>query len=536
MTLAIASAQESGAVEKIDWQTNIVGSWQIDYEATAELWKGTFLEDSVDTLPMMPIFTPNLDFAASDVGFDGVPNRFQFLVKQFDSESKRLTLELEHDGRTWSMQFQVKNPDLLVLSVPATAIGPLELAYKRQSASPTLEKNNPLNAIAGEWRLDEALSKAVWKIQVPPQFLTKYSADTLRHIKKFETVRFDPFTIFYDGDQTAEPVELGISNEQTIKGRTGFYSQTAVEINVLSENMIQLSDSRRQLFAIYTRNKQRERSSNPFPDQFPVNAVANSFLQFYSPEMQPPLDDMVAPIGIDGSVEIEGLTLERKRAAVAVVHADITNMSIDLFVDVQASFQHQSGGFLIRMNELRDIKDSTGLVLTTDNRRSRIEMLRVPVSAREFCNKRDGRSGPVVGFVLDAPALGATEIQQLAGELEVFEYSTRLIRFEDVRGRVGKKLEHPLLTGLELKVDVKDGRFPELELSGNDEVRNRIRNWHVVSDTGQLLQSSSEGRNGNGISKGFSQPIPKNIALWLEITDLDPGQKFPFDFRNIKFP
>ena len=86
--------------------------------------------------------------------------------------------------------------------------------------------------------------------------------------------------------------------------------------------------------------------------------------------------------------QIPAASLE-KYSVDAVAHADITNMQINLFIDVQSPNQSHIGGFLVRMNDLQAIKDNTGKLLSTDARRERIEMLSVPVKANEFNNKRD---------------------------------------------------------------------------------------------------------------------------------------------------
>ena len=535
---ATAIAQDESPPKKVDWHQEIVGTWKMDIAATEKIWNSTGLKDSVESLRMLPLAPAKLDFSLDKVGFEHVPNRFGFQLKEVDLNKKTfLLLELFQADRLSTLQFQVLGPDTLVLDVPASVFGPIEIVYQRQAANPLGMADNPLLRLEGEWKFNESLSKSMWEKLVPAASLETYSLDTLQQIKKFASIRFDHTTVYYDGDQTAELVGVAASNNRTILLRTTLHEANGIEVNIISGDLIQVGDGRRRLLAIYERNKPQLSTELPLRKRFPTNNIAQSFLRGYLLEKREPLDDRSEAIGIDGAIEVNELAIERRRAADAVVNADITNMHISLFIDVQSPNHHHNGGFLVRMNDLQAINDNTGKLLSTDARRKDIDMLRVPVLANEFHNKRDGRSGPSVSFRLDAPALGATEIEQLTGEIEVFKFTSRFIKFENLHGLVGSQLQHALLDGLDIRPGIKSGPDdPRVTLTGNDEVQNRILSWHVIKENGEVMTPSSHGGYEDKIAMGFSERIPQNVALWLEVVDMEPGRKFPFNFRGIKFP
>lgn len=149
-------------------------------------------------------------------------------------------------------------------------------------------------------------------------------------------------------------------------------------------------------------------------------------------------------------------------------------------------------------------------------------------------NKPGGGQGPVVEFVIDAPATGAISLVELAGEFEVAPYSTRLIVFRDLRSHVGKELSHPLLPDLTFKPMIKDDRFPELRLEGIPTREDRINYWSVTSEDGLPINPTSWG--GNNHSQGFNQPLPDKFDLWMEVLEVGPSQRIKFKFENIVLP
>ena len=136
------------------------------------------------------------------------------------------------------------------------------------------------------------------------------------------------------------------------------------------------------------------------------SALIRTFATIYEKRILPPLEDRVKTKYIDNTVEINGINIERRFAADAVDYADITNMSIEFFVDTGFS-NRICDGQRIKISSLNPIVDDTGKLLLTKNRRQGIYHLAGYQRARGFNTKRDGRSGVNFSIRLDAPAIGA---------------------------------------------------------------------------------------------------------------------------------
>lgn len=86
-------------------------------------------------------------------------------------------------------------------------------------------------------------------------------------------------------------------------------------------------------------------------------------------------------------------------------------MTVGLFAFKELKHFGMHPKYHLQLNRLDDIVDNTGKKLLTVQRLAAIESLQRFVIGNEMWNS-DGKSGPVIRFKLEAPALGATSIKK----------------------------------------------------------------------------------------------------------------------------
>lgn len=508
------------------------GRWTLDFGKTAELLKKLDAFEGPPDPETISFLAPNpLKFTAEGSEVGEHSSTFETEFRQGDAPDQ-ITVELSDGQRRFQLQLINVEADSLQLLSPTTPLGPMVFAYKRIRPLVAPDPVNSLAKLGGTWSLDPELSQALWDTLEPADAVKNY-LDVLRpQLSKMSTLRIEGSTFLFEPGRTAEPYRLARENGPTLNLLSSLDPQFRAEVSILSENLIQLADERRRLYAVFKRT-----GSDAIADPvvFLPNELA-SFVGYYTFDVRPQLPDRVPPIGIDGRVEIERLDVHRVRAAEAVKHADITNMRVELFLDLKSFPPHMEGGHLIRLVELSDIRDDSGKLLLTDTRRKGIDMLHRPFKPQSFNTKRDGRQGPKVDFVIDAPAIGANSLVQLSGEFEVAPYATRLIVFRDLRSQIGMALSHPLLPDVTFRPRIDDGEFPYLEMNSNLQEDDRIDEWSltVMSEDGFRINPMSHG--GGVLRQGFAQPLPQKIDVWLEVLDVGPSERIKFRFENVVLP
>ena len=428
------------------------------------------------------------------------------------------------------IQFAAKDIDTLVLDLPATILGPMQIVYSRAEALEKGLPDSPLAKLVGDWKLEEDLTSKMLEKTISPEAIKNYLSVAADEQSK--TLQITYSYILYS-DQTFEPWVIKVHEDSKVLLQSTYRPQNNIEINKISDDLIQIADSRKRLFAVYSRGDDEKVKAEVLP-KFPENRVARSFLSIFAPRPARVRKDLAPRIGIDGNVEILEIDVERRQNADAVVDADIINMSVDLFLSSEIKHLSVMGGYLIDLKKLDDIYDDRGKLLSPIRRRDSIRFLNSPTRPRTTLNRNDGRTGPSFSMQLDAPELGATEIKRIAGEVQLIAYEPRLIRFENVGQRQGKPLEHPLLEGMDVRPKIKNGRFPEFALEVNQKAKKMILDWYLVTAKGEKLRSSSIGEGGGEVTKGFRSPIPKDVTLVIETVLTKSSQTMPFEFNNIK--
>ncbi len=508
------------------------GRWTIDFRKTAELLTNPEAFGGEIDPEAISMLAPNLlDFSAKGILVGEYSSTFAAEFRQVDSPDQ-VSVEFLDGQRRFQVQLINVEADSLQLLAPTTLFGPMVFAYKRIRPQVAPDPANSLVKLGGTWSLDWELSQALWDTLEPADTVKSYLAVIRPQLSNMSTLRIDGSIFLFEPGLTAEPYTLEIENGSTLQLRSSLDRRFRAEVNILGDNLIQLADERRRLYAVFRRTG-TEVSTDPVV--FLPNELTG-FVNYYTLDSRPRLPNLGPPIGIDGQVEIERFDIRRVRAADAVKHADITNMRVDLFIDLKSLPPHLEGGYLVRLVELSDIRDDSGKLLLTEIRRKDIDMLYRPIKPRAFNLKRGGRQGPNVDFVIDAPAIGASSLVQLSGEFEIAPYATKLIVFRDLRSQIGMALTHPLLPDVKFRPKIDDGQFPYLEMNSNLEADDRIDEWKmiVLSEDGFRVSPTSQG--GGVLRQGFAQRLPQKFDVWLEVLDVGPSERIKFKFENILLP
>ena len=536
LLLVFFAPLQVNAQEGIDWKKEIQGGWKINHPKTSELASQGPNKKFARDLAMIPIASPSIQFTDKTISFATSSESQNYQFKAFDPESKRIELTVENEGRESTIHFAAKDSNTLILDLPASILGPLQIVYSRTKAIGKAPPDSPLSKLTGDWKLEEELTRAMWEQTISKGTLKEYlnvAADELS-----PTIQIlHPYLLY--SDQTFEPWNVKVQEGSKILLESTARPQFNIEINKISDDLIQIADGRKRLFAIYSRGIEQKVKAEP-RTEFPKNRVADFFLASFSPPptsslqfppgYKPPIK--VAPIGIDGNVEIMEVSVRRRQNADAVVNADIINMSIDLFLN--SEFKHTSvmGGYLIDLKRLDDVHDNREKLLSPMRRRRSIEYLNSPTRPSTTHHRSKGRTGPSFSIQLDAPELGATEIKRIAGEVKLTGYEPRLIRFENVGLHQNKPLEHPLLKGMDVRPEIKNGKYPKFALKLIQ--KDRILNWYLVTAQGTILTPNSFSQGNDEVAKGFSSPIPNDVTLVMEVVLTKSSQTMPFEFNNIK--
>ena len=528
LLFAIFFPLRANAEEIIDWKSNIEGAWEINYPKTTELALQGLQKKHAQELAMMPIASPSIKFTDKTVTFGYFKETKNYQFKSFDSKSGRIELLIENEGRESTLNFDAEDVNTLILDLPATVLGPLQIVYSKKKAIVEGLLDSPLANLIGDWQLEEDLTRSMWKELISEEFLETYSSFAANELLK--TIHISYQHILFS-DQTFEPWEIKVVDGSKILFQSTHFAQSYLEVNKISDELIQIADSQNRLFAVYSRGGV-EKEEAAVVTEYPENNVANSFMAWYSVSTKPATvkKKRVSNIGTDGDVEILEIDVDRRQNSGAVPEADLINMSIDLMLRSKFRPKFSKGGYLIDLKKLEDVRDNRGKLLSTERRRGSIEHLNHPTRSRTT----HGGSAYSFSMRFDAPELGATELERIAGEVELTGYEARLIRFKNVGQQQGKPLKNPLLEGMDVRPEIRNGQYPEFALKLNQKDGAKILNWYLVTAKGEKLRSGSQGRGGGEATQGFSSRIPDDVTLVIEAMLTTSKETMPFEFKNIK--
>ena len=530
---------------KIDWKTNIVGNWEVDGDATGKHLAEKLPDihkEILSTLGFAPwdqLSVSRLIISKSEISFSSDYSPEKRYSYKFESLKAEQSFQITISIKDYPLLLRLTaiNEKQFVVAIPVSNFGPIEVVYSKVKSVPTPDPTKLIREIKGKWILVPALTKSLLKEQVSGHVLSQYTSDLFKHLDEFEVLNIEDKLFRYEGEKSESLIERvsSIENGLVVHPRPN-YSQT-MQVKILDKNTLLVWDSARFIYAIYARQShvKNDKKAKADPAGLPKIREAVLSIDYYRWPKREPLEERVDPIGISGAVELEEVEIERRRAASAVRYADISNTGLGFFLDLHGELiDSRSGGYLIQLTKLNDVIDDSGRVLSTKSRRMRNEILQKHIQSRVSGGKRDGRSGPTVYLGLNAPGLGATKLMEVSGEFSVRPFSKKWIKFDDLRSLVGKKLIHPLLEKQSVIPNINDEDFEiEIELDRNH--MQRVVSWGVMDSNGKELEWSSVTGSGPPLAKGYSRRIPQKITLWIEVMKLQPEQKLPFKFTNIRF-
>ena len=521
----IGVAQEDGG-----WRKKLRGTWTIDRPETQKLWKGTELEQFDDALMMAPVAIPSIEFSASEIGFATRAKKSTYSFNSFDAEKNEITLSLTDEGFEYTQSLTVLSENMLVLNTPISVFGPMRIVYRRKGESKAKD-SVLLGKLFGDWKLDQDLTEKLWAASCNVEQLKNFQPVGRRALANATKIKITRYDLLF-ADQTFLPWELLQEEKQSAIFRNTRMNQP-VEIQLLREGVIHITYPARGLCGVFRNVKAGNSDAG---DNFPDSELRKALLARFSAQpVARNWPDQVPPIGISGNVSIDEIEVRRKRAAEAVVGADITNMTIGLFASNDSNHFGIQSKYHFRFNRLDDIVDDTGKKLLTATRRAKIVSLNRFVQGRKTRGAGTRGAGPVIDFALEAPELGAKSIERIAGELQIAESTSKFVRFDDLAKIAGKSLKHPLMGEDAFVFDYSNAQqFHEASLQLKGSTKEHFVNWYLTDRNGTRINSSSSGRDRQQRTLGFHKKIPDNGRLVIVVADFDDVRTLPFEFKNIE--
>jgi len=522
--------------QDFDPQEYLLGSWTVNVEKTQRRWSGDpKLKDLSHSLGQIPIAAPSIQFSKTELTFEiyeGFSRQSTFQVQSYDTRSKQLELKLTHATRESTIQLEVSDIDTLVLYQPASSIGAIEIVYTRKVRR-NKDKPSELSKLSGKWHLDVEATKKLWEQSIEPDILESYNPIGTASLEEAQWLKIEANEIEFSDQSFGSWSNFKTEKETIFVGRRNDRSNG--EINIISEQAIQFSQHRRNLFAVFKRDKDAKLSLESFPE----NNHARKFLKhFQKNKPRPPINNHLGPIAVSGNVEFGRIDITRRRSSFSAVGADMKSMSLEFLVMLPERNYAGTQNCMLkltRLDDIQDIQDDSGKQLL-EGRRERIKSLKPPVRINGSRTNRDGATGPTFGFTVNAPGVGATSLKNVSGQIEVIPFKTKKIRFKNIGALQGKPLEHPLLKGLDIQPRIKNGEFPKFVLSSSLETREKIVQWHLESADGEKLRATSHGRGNGEVYQGFRKPIPEDARLVMTVTILQSSRPFAFEFIDTKLP
>ena len=248
-----------------------------------------------------------------------------------------------------------------------------------------------------------------------------------------------------------------------------------------------------------------------------------------------------------GGVEFEEIRIVRWAALGAVKEADVTNMQLGLWFAADWNPTDYRSPALIHLQSLSAVEDDTGRLLSTEKRLQHLQYLRGEVRGGTW-KSSGGKQGPVVSFLLDAPARGANRLKAIKGKARVTLTKTVNLRFQDLAAVNGKILDHPdlkSLAAMKLRFSVveKDGLVcAKLSAPVNYASpwnRGRLLDWDVLDGEKEIgLSSEQTLPEGEAVTVGktYRHRMFKDLSLRLIVLDTVESKTLNFDFQNVELP
>ncbi|MBC8289942.1 MAG: hypothetical protein H8E37_06460 [Planctomycetes bacterium] len=250
-------------------------------------------------------------------------------------------------------------------------------------------------------------------------------------------------------------------------------------------------------------------------------------------------DERTPPLAVDGRIEIDEIRITRARVSGAAPNADLTKMKVSIWIDMHDA---KSENYLVRFAKLDPIFDDTGKLLLSKQRLEDALPLRQETRTANI-KVSDDRYGPVLTFVLEAPARGAAHIKSFKGRIEIFPTTAERISIANLPSLIGKPIKHNLLADLSVVPQIESNKEIDrtkvtLEITGR---KDRLIAWAVRHD-GEVL-------NRNGYSKsdprkpvkvlghGYDlfEPTQKT-SLLLAVSKPGRKQVIDFEFSDLELP
>ena len=243
------------------------------------------------------------------------------------------------------------------------------------------------------------------------------------------------------------------------------------------------------------------------------------------------------PIAISGDAEIASIKIVRCKSTDAAIEADLTNMEMELWLTSEFDGKTRRR-FLVNLLDLGPIQDDTGKLLSSEKRLKWLPFLHSDFIADSYKASR-GKGGPLIRFLLDAPAKQANKIKSIKGKAVVSEWKLARLEF-DLSFKKGKRFDDPNLKELKIEPAIKVEKGETIVSLRVPDRHARLVEWGLARGN-QLLRfmslSSKDGGNGRLLLEKTYR-IDSNMASALVIVIAEPiaPKELEFNFSNVELP
>jgi hypothetical protein len=236
-------------------------------------------------------------------------------------------------------------------------------------------------------------------------------------------------------------------------------------------------------------------------------------------------------------VGIDLIRIAKKRVAEPEGDTDTSSLVIELWLT--RSPENDTGNYSVRLLDLSDVKDNTGKLLSTPERRKAIRFLGEDLRTARKKNA-DGKAGPTFGLTFDVPAREATSIASLRGKAVLSTLTSDRLKFEGLEALNGKALSHADFKGATVtaKFEVNEDRTT-VELTLPTALSNSIVEWGLGKDAALLNPIAKDSSAVDGQTTLTKQYKGEHVAdSFLGILFAKPVNvaTYDFEFTDVDLP
>lgn len=231
-----------------------------------------------------------------------------------------------------------------------------------------------------------------------------------------------------------------------------------------------------------------------------------------------------------GGVELSRMTETRTREPDSAAWFDNDHLDLNLWLTFSDK-EDLPNRLMVRIADLEPIVDDTGKDLLSEFRREHAHLLNEDVYGFGFEMTR-GKMGPRVLVRVDAPNRRATALKSIKGKAIISEPSYSKLRFDKLRERSGKALEHDKLKSIEIVPSIEARRGKTIvRLAFADGRRQVVDAILMVGE--EMILASGEEDDRNSMLRVFDGNHLDDAMLTIILAEPMNPRTLSFEFKDI---